>query len=61
MVEGIFHPSLKPPKIPPGWANQALFWISRLEQKTLSNLSMPFGSSLMIVGRKEDPALDPRV
>ncbi len=33
-----------------GLANEALFWASRLEQKTLSALPMPFGSSLMIVG-----------
>jgi 2-polyprenyl-3-methyl-5-hydroxy-6-metoxy-1,4-benzoquinol methylase len=59
IAEGIFHPSPKPPKIPPSWANQALFWISRLEQKTLSPFPVPFGSSLMIVGRKEGPASDP--
>lgn len=44
------------PKIPPNWANQSLFWLSRLEQKTLSALPIPFGSSLMVVGRREHPA-----
>jgi hypothetical protein len=29
-----------------------LFRVSRLEQKTLSALPMPFGSSLLVVGGK---------
>jgi len=46
--------SAKPaaPKVPPPWVNEPLFWLSRLEQMTASRLPMPFGSSLMVVGRK---------
>jgi hypothetical protein len=55
-MEGVFHPGPEAPTIPPNWINQALFWLSRLEQKTVSALPMPFGSSLMVVGRKENPA-----
>jgi hypothetical protein len=33
--------------------NRIFYQISRLEQKTLSRLPMPFGSSLLVVGRKE--------
>ncbi len=38
------------PAIPPAWINETLFWVSRLEQKTLSALPIPFGSSMLIVG-----------
>jgi hypothetical protein len=52
-AENIFHLKPAPAKIPARWVNEALFWISRLEQKTLSAWRMPFGSSLMIVGSRE--------
>jgi hypothetical protein len=51
-VENIFHLKPTPARIPAAWVNEALFWISRLEQKTLSAWHMPFGSSLMIVGSR---------
>ena len=41
-----------PPKVPPALINQPLYWLSRIEQKTISRLPMPFGSSLMVVGTK---------
>jgi len=53
MSEGIFHLKPRPAKIPAHWANEALFWLSRIEQKTLSVWNMPFGSSLMVVGSRE--------
>jgi hypothetical protein len=43
----------KPPKVPAGLANEMLYRISRVEQRMLSPLSMPFGSSLMIIGTKQ--------
>ena len=52
LMENVFHPEPESPKVPARWANEALYWASRLEQKTLSALPMPFGSSLMIVGGK---------
>jgi len=52
VVEKLAHAKPQAPKAPPGWANEALFQVSRLEQKTLSALPMPFGSSLMLVGSK---------
>ena len=39
-------------KIPAGWANDVLFRVSRFEQRPLSALPIPFGSSLMVVGGK---------
>ena len=49
-IESIFHLRPALPKIPASWTNEALFWVSRAEQKTLSVFGMPFGSSLLAVG-----------
>lgn len=48
--ESIVHPAPQPPKIPGFWINETLFWLSRVEQKTLKVLPVPFGSSLLVVG-----------
>lgn len=53
LAEAVLHPEPKPPSVPPGWMNESLYWISRLEQKTLSALPMPFGSSLLVVAGKD--------
>jgi SAM-dependent methyltransferase len=42
----------KPPIVGKGWTNEFLYGISRLEQVVLSWLPIPFGSSLMVVGKK---------
>ena len=55
VMEGVIHPKPKAPEIPMAAANEALFWVSRLEQKTLSAFPMPFGSSLMVLGTKGNP------
>jgi SAM-dependent methyltransferase len=41
------------PKASKGWVNESLYRISRLEQITLSRLRVPFGSSLLVVGKKK--------
>ena len=43
------------PKASKGWVNESLYRISRLEQMTLSRLRVPFGSSLLVVGKKDGP------
>jgi SAM-dependent methyltransferase len=40
----------KPPRIPASMVNNALFWLSRVEERAFGKLSLPFGSSLLIVG-----------
>ena len=55
VIEGVFRTKPEAPKVPAGWANEALFWLSRLEQKTLSAFPVPFGSSLMVVGSRGSP------
>jgi len=52
-VEKIAHSKPEAPKVPTRAANEFLFWLSRMEQRTLSQLPMPFGSSLLVVGRRE--------
>jgi trans-aconitate methyltransferase len=43
-----------PVAIPPRWANSALYGLSRLEQMLLQPFPVPFGSSLLLVGRRAD-------
>jgi SAM-dependent methyltransferase len=40
----------RPPQIPANIINNALLWLSRTEEKAFGRLSLPFGSSLLIVG-----------
>ncbi len=53
MILGIAERSLrlqpKPANLPGRWVNATLFHLSRLEQKTISRLPMPFGSSLVAI------------
>jgi SAM-dependent methyltransferase len=41
-----------PARVPAQWINKLLYRFSRLEDRTWGRLNLPFGSSLMIVGRK---------
>ena len=59
IMEGVVHPKPEAPKIPANWANEMLFWASRLEQKTLGAFPMPFGSSLMVVGGRDERTAQP--
>jgi 2-polyprenyl-3-methyl-5-hydroxy-6-metoxy-1,4-benzoquinol methylase len=55
-VAGVTERALKleprPPKVPPRYINEPLYWLSRLEQISLTRLPMPFGSSLMVIGSR---------
>ena len=42
----------RPPMVGKKWINEFLYVVSRLEQVVLSWLPIPFGSSLMVVGKK---------
>ncbi len=52
-IERLFRMKPDPPKVPISWINEALYWISKAEQKSLSRLNMPFGSSLIAVCAKK--------
>jgi len=41
----------KPAAVPPRWINGSLYRLSCFEQKTWGALPLPFGSSLMVMGR----------
>jgi 2-polyprenyl-3-methyl-5-hydroxy-6-metoxy-1,4-benzoquinol methylase len=43
----------RPASVPPGWINTPLYLLSRLEQNTWGALPWPFGSSLMVWGKKQ--------
>jgi SAM-dependent methyltransferase len=51
-METLLRRKPSPAAIPAGWLNEALYWISRMEQRTLSVLPVPFGSSMMVVGTR---------
>jgi 2-polyprenyl-3-methyl-5-hydroxy-6-metoxy-1,4-benzoquinol methylase len=50
--ERLFPSKPQPAQIPSTVVNNLLLQFTRLEQKTLTPLSLPFGSSLLIVGQK---------
>jgi 2-polyprenyl-3-methyl-5-hydroxy-6-metoxy-1,4-benzoquinol methylase len=49
-----------PARVPVWWINRTLFWLSRLEQKTVSRLPMPLGSSLMAIVKQAGTSLTER-
>jgi SAM-dependent methyltransferase len=51
-LERVFRLAPAPPKVPARVVNEALFLLSRFEQKTFSTWPLPFGSSLLVVGGK---------
>lgn len=51
--ERLFPRKPEVPVVPAGWINETLFGVSRLEQKLLGRLPMPFGSSLMAVAKMD--------
>jgi 2-polyprenyl-3-methyl-5-hydroxy-6-metoxy-1,4-benzoquinol methylase len=53
VFEHAFHPEAKLPHIPRAWINRSLYMISRAEQKLLSKLPIPIGSSLMAVVERQ--------
>jgi SAM-dependent methyltransferase len=58
-VERTFRLKPKPARVPAEWINQPLYWVSRLEQETLTRLPIPAGSSLIAIA-KQAPSNSPR-
>jgi hypothetical protein len=50
--ERLFRIQPKPAQVPMWAINESMYFLSRLEQRTLTPLSLPFGSSLLVVGTK---------
>lgn len=56
MKEAILGKPERPEDVPASLVNRGLYALSRLEQRMLSRVPMPFGSSLLIVaGKNSDP------
>jgi SAM-dependent methyltransferase len=53
-VEGILRPRPTPAAIPPRPVNAVLYGLSRAEHMALGRLHLPFGSSLIVVGRQAE-------
>ncbi|HUZ47207.1 MAG TPA: class I SAM-dependent methyltransferase [Terriglobia bacterium] len=50
VAERALHSEPTPPAVPPRWINGLLCGLTRIEQKTWGRLTLPFGSSLMVMG-----------
>jgi 2-polyprenyl-3-methyl-5-hydroxy-6-metoxy-1,4-benzoquinol methylase len=51
LVESVLRREAKPASVPPAWINEPLYQLSRVEAALLGRLPMPFGSSLIVIGR----------
>ena len=54
IAEALFDGELKSPTVPPSLVNRALYTVSRLEERLLSAVNLPFGTSLLVVGGSAD-------
>ena len=57
MAERIRPGAPSAPSVPAGPVNRALYGLSRLEERLLGGLGIPFGSSLLVVGRSSTSPL----
>jgi 2-polyprenyl-3-methyl-5-hydroxy-6-metoxy-1,4-benzoquinol methylase len=55
VVEAIVPGEPRPPTVPPAPINRALYALSRIEERLLGGLPVPFGTSLLVVGRSVIP------
>lgn len=49
MIQAVTRPSPSPPGVPPQWLNRCLTSISRIEDRVLRPLRLPFGGSLLVL------------
>ena len=54
LKEGVLRSPSERARVPAAIVNRALYRLSRLEETSLGRLPMPFGSSLLFVGRRHD-------
>jgi len=59
LFEGVVPGPPAPPRVPPRPVNAALFALSRFEQRLTRRVALPFGSSLLVVGRRRDGSRRP--
>jgi SAM-dependent methyltransferase len=51
--ESCFGARVRVPKVPPPWVNETLLLLSIVEQRLFRNASVPFGSSIIAIGRHQ--------
>lgn len=51
LFERLMRPEPRLPRMPPAWLNELFYEFSRLEQRLVTPLDVPFGSSLLVIGR----------
>ena len=51
MVQAVTRPAPAPASVPPGRINAILYATSRLEHTVFGGMDLPFGSSLLVLGR----------
>jgi SAM-dependent methyltransferase len=56
LAEASFRRTPVPARVPPAGLNRALYLLSRAEQRLLGPLPVPFGTSLLVVGRAHQGA-----
>lgn len=54
LIEAVVPGEPSSPRVPPEPINSALYAISRLEHRVAAAMPLPFGSSLLVVGRRRD-------
>jgi 2-polyprenyl-3-methyl-5-hydroxy-6-metoxy-1,4-benzoquinol methylase len=53
LLEAMIPRRPSPPRVPPGWINALAYGYTRIEQRLITPLGLPFGSSLLVVGRRD--------
>jgi hypothetical protein len=55
VVEALVPGAPRAPTVPPAPLNRALYAMSRLEERLLGSVPVPFGTSLLVVGTVDRP------
>lgn len=52
-LEALSPRAPRPPRVPRDWINRSLYTASVIEQRLVGRLSLPFGSSILFMGRRD--------
>jgi 2-polyprenyl-3-methyl-5-hydroxy-6-metoxy-1,4-benzoquinol methylase len=58
-LETVLHPPPRAPRVPKRWLNRSLYAACIAEQRILGTLPIPFGSSILLVARREPTDTEP--
>lgn len=60
-IQAVTRPAPSLPRVPPPWINRCLTIMSRVEDRLLQPLRLPFGGSLLVVAQRIAPSDEPVV